>query len=137
MSTAPSRDLQLSRRALSDRDPVDLARVGTGAAVDLATVTGLDSLRQALIQRLLVRRGELSLHPRYGSRLHELRGAPMNERTRRLARAYIHQALSADTRVRAVEQIVITLQRPSTLDARITVTLDRGATLTLVTQIHV
>lgn len=41
---------------------------------DLATVTGLQNLAQALDHRFMTERGELLYHPEYGSNLHQLVG---------------------------------------------------------------
>lgn len=80
-------------------------RPGTPATrVDLAVVDGLDALRQALVNRLKTRRGELAAlgHPTYGSRHHELVGEPNVERTRDLVKLYVLQALAAEPRIEKV-----------------------------------
>lgn len=101
------KDLRLARRAFdqltSDREKVDLLADGG----DLRKVTGRENLAQALINRLLTRRGELAVlgHPSYGSRLHLLAGGPNNARTRGLAEIYIRESLAEEPRVRTVTRI--------------------------------
>ena len=68
---------------------------------DLAEVAGVDNLRQALVNRLLTRRGELADvgHPEYGSRLYELIGRPNSATQRNLAKLYVLEALAQEPRV--------------------------------------
>src|SRR5262245_11153413 len=70
-------------------------------AGDLALASGAGNIRQALILRLLVRRGELAPlgWPDYGSRLHELIGEPNNQRTHIRLMGYARAAIEADPRV--------------------------------------
>ena len=102
------KDLQLTRRTwdqqVSDRDYVDLV---TGKRGDLATVEGRDNLVQAIINRLLTRRGELAAlgHPNYGSRLYLLPGELNNLRVRGLADIYIREALAQEPRISEVVSI--------------------------------
>jgi phage baseplate assembly protein W len=69
---------------------------------DLGAVSGRENLGQALILRLLTRRGALTPlgHPDYGSRLMDLIGQLNNETTRNLARLYTIEAVSQEPRVR-------------------------------------
>ena len=77
MTIEQYKDLQLTRRGFevltSNRDYVSLLSEKGG---DLDTVSGRTNMAQAIVNRLLTRRGELSKlgHPDYGSRLHELVG---------------------------------------------------------------
>ncbi len=77
------------------------------STVDFETVEGRDNLAQALVLRLLVGRGELSMlgHPRYGSRIHELVGEPMDVPNRELLRRYVRRALMEDPRVEEVTRV--------------------------------
>lgn len=70
-------------------------------ARDLAHVDRVDNLRQALINRLLTRRGELADlgHPEYGSRLYELIGQPNSATQRNLAKLFVLEALSQEPRL--------------------------------------
>ena len=76
---------------------------------DLETVAARDNLVQALSLRLLIPRGELAPlgHPRYGSRVHELIGQPMDSANLELLRRYVRQALLEDQRVREVVTLTV------------------------------
>ena len=105
---------------------VDLA----GSASGLDTVAGLDNLVQALSLRLLVDRGDLAQigHPRYGSRIRDLLGEPMDRANRELIRRYVRRALLDDPRVQEVVQVVVTPRGDAhdALDVRAVVTAIDG-----------
>lgn len=86
---------------------------------DLGRVEGRANLGQALILRLLTRRGALADlgHPEYGSRLVELIGRLNDETTRNLARLYTLEALGQERRVKAVLDLVVqaSADRPDVL----------------------
>lgn len=71
---------------------------------DIACVSELDNLAQALTLRLLVQRGELTglAHPRYGSRIHELIGQTLDRPNLDLLRRHVRRALLEDPRVAEV-----------------------------------
>ena len=75
---------------------------------DLALARGNENIAQALSLRLMVRRGELAAlgFPDYGSRLHELIGAPNNQRTRVTAMGHARTAVEQDPRVEQVRSVV-------------------------------
>jgi Protein of unknown function (DUF2634) len=75
-----------------------------GREGDLSMATGRENLGQALLHRLLTRRGELAEigHPDYGSRLHELIGQPNNESTRERVKLYVKEAVAQELRVKDV-----------------------------------
>lgn len=77
---------------------------------DFATVEGRDNLGQAIILRLLTRRGELAAlgHPDYGSRVEELIGRPNSATNRDLLRLFILESLAREPRIESVERIVVT-----------------------------
>lgn len=101
------KDLFLSQRyadrLTSDREVVDL-RVILG---DLATTQGQANLAQAIVNRLLTRKGELAKlgHPDYGSRLHTLIGELNNTRTCSLADLYIRECLKQEPRIQEITQL--------------------------------
>jgi phage baseplate assembly protein W len=68
----------------------------------------VDDISQALRLRLTVARGELAPlgWPDYGSRLHELIGQPSVSRTHARLMALAREAVEADPRVVAVDDIV-------------------------------
>lgn len=106
------KDLKLTRRTFdqmtSDRDPVDLLAAASG---DVQTVTGRANLAQAIVNRLLTRRGELARlgHPNYGSRLQLLLGELNNVRTRGLAEIYIRESLAQESRIEKVTRVAFAL----------------------------
>lgn len=109
MSNDPlHRDLKISRRIFdrmtSDRQYVDLELAASG---DLATVSGRENLAQAIINRLLTRRGDLAAlgHPDYGSRLHTLIGELNNVRLRGRAELYIRECLAQEPRIAEIVRI--------------------------------
>lgn len=102
------KDLQLTRRFF-DRETSDRQYVDLQASVrkDLQTVDGRDNLAQAIINRLLTRKGELKSlgHPNYGSRLYLLVGELNNIRIRGKAELYIRECLAQEKRIEEVTQI--------------------------------
>jgi phage baseplate assembly protein W len=89
--------------------------VGVGADLyvnrkgDIQTVSGRENLGQALMQRLLTRKGELAAlgHHWYGSRLHELIGRPNNQETRDLVRLYTKECILQEPRVKEIAGITV------------------------------
>lgn len=102
------KDIKLSLRSfdvqVSDRDYVDFEATAGG---DLRTVSARDNLAQAIINRLLTRKGELAKlgHPNYGSRLHLLVGELNNIRLQGLAEIYIREALAAERRIEKIVSV--------------------------------
>lgn len=109
--------------------------------VDFETVEGRDNLAQALILRLLVGRGELTAlgHPRYGSRIHELIGEPMDGPNRELLRRYVRQALMKDPRVEEVTRVDVQPDEtaPGVVRVEATVRPSTGAHLQVKVEIDV
>jgi phage baseplate assembly protein W len=81
--------------------------LGVGGSGDVAIARGNDNIEQALLLRLMVRRGELAPlgWPDYGSRIHELVGEPNNQRTRLIVMAYARAAIAQDPRVVDIPRI--------------------------------
>ena len=77
---------------------------------DFETASGIDNLVQALTLRLLVDRGELDGlgHPRYGSRIRDLIGEPLDRANLELLRRIVRQELLRDPRVEEVLQVSVT-----------------------------
>lgn len=97
------------RVVFRDDGAIDLA---VGAA-GLETVSGAENLGQALTLRLLVRRGELEPlgHRRYGSRIHELLGEPMDPANLERLRRLVRKALEEDPRVASIKRVTVTPRR--------------------------
>jgi phage baseplate assembly protein W len=76
---------------------------------DIEQVSGTHNLRQALALRILVGRGELAEvgHARYGSRVADLIGEPLDRTNLELLRRYVRQALKEDPRVADVTRVVV------------------------------
>ena len=68
---------------------------------DLLTTDRVGAIEQAIINRLKTLKGELAPlgHAGYGSRHHELIGAPNVERVRNLIKLYVMQALRDEPRI--------------------------------------
>lgn len=66
---------------------------------DLHTVTGVENLKQSLINRILTRRGTLLFHPNYGSQLLNMLGRPMNRALLTDAAHELSRTITTDTRV--------------------------------------
>ena len=81
---------------------------------DFETASGIDNLVQALTLRLLVDRGELDGlgHPRYGSRIRDLIGEPLDRANLELLRRYVRQELLRDPRVEEVLLVRVTTHEP-------------------------
>ncbi len=97
----------------------------TGAR-DIRTISRVDAIEQALVNRLKTRLGELAPlgHPDYGSRHHELIGEPNVERTRNLIKLYVLQALRREPRIERVLSADVTPdQVPPRAMARIVLSL--------------
>lgn len=76
---------------------------------DLETVSGIDNLLQALTLRLLVDRGELGGlgHRRYGSRIRDMIGEPLDQANLELLRRYVRKELLQDPRVEDVVHVSV------------------------------
>ena len=80
-----------------------------GEIRDAGGVAGRANLAQALVLRLLTRKGALTGlgHPDYGCRLLELIGELNNEATRNLARLYTIQAIQQEARVKTLLELAV------------------------------
>jgi len=98
-------DYALGGGFYEDADLASAARPGGPAGQrDLQVAVGLDTLTQAIVNRLKTHKGELAAlgHPEYGSRHHELIGEPNVDRTRALVKLYVLQALRDEPRIEKV-----------------------------------
>ena len=126
---------------------VDLALVFQRGQVDLnhesgglQTISGLDNLVQALSLRLLIDRGDLGQlgHPRYGSKIRDLIGEPMDRANRELIRRYVRRALAEDARVQDVVEVLVSLRADArdSVDVRAVVTAIDGRQAALEVSLH-
>lgn len=101
-------DIKITRRVFdrqtSDRESVDFL---TSAGGDVVTVSDRENLAQAILNRLLTRKGELAKlgHPDYGSRLHLLIGELNNSRMQGFAALYIRECLAQEPRVQEIKRL--------------------------------
>lgn len=88
--------------------------------VDLARLSEVENLQQALLLRFLTPVGELTHlgHPDYGCRLQELIGEPNTETNRNRAKLFTLLALQAEPRVKKVLDVTVSTRRqaPSQVD---------------------
>jgi len=71
---------------------------------DLSLIAGIDNLKQALVSRITVDRGELLFHPEYGSEIRSLIGVASGPTAGLLSSRYAKAAVIADPRVASVNQ---------------------------------
>ena len=90
-------------------EEADLAHRRAAGRRDLEVADSLDNIVQALVNRIMTRRGELAPlgHADYGSRHHELIGEPNVERTRNLIKLHVLEALAREPRVESVISISV------------------------------
>lgn len=129
-------DLEQQNSRMRGSDLFIRTRTETGQ-VDLATLTQVENLQQALLLRFLTPVGELAQlgHPDYGCRLYELIGEPNTETNRNRAKLYTLLALQAEPRVREVLAVSVTTRRsqPTQVDIRARVkVIDSDTELNLV-----
>lgn len=105
LSLALGRDLSMS----SDEDYIrnrgshdEIFSLSAGSKGDVATVQGVENLKQALLARLLTPLGSLLLHPRYGSTIHDLIGKKNTIDNMRILEDEIVKTLKKDSRVESV-----------------------------------
>jgi phage baseplate assembly protein W len=101
---------------------------------EVERVSGRDNLVQALSLRLLTERGELTelSHPRYGSRLRELIGEPLDRANVELLRRYVRKCVLQDPRVAEVVTVrSFTTNVPGVVGVQATVRPITGAPITL------
>lgn len=82
MSLALGRDLAMTSNTNYFRgkgSSSEILEMSANNKGDIATVAGVENLKQALITRLLTPKGSLLLHPNYGSDLHNMLGMPATE----------------------------------------------------------
>jgi phage baseplate assembly protein W len=77
----------------------DLTDDGYG---DLGSAVGLDNIEQSVNHRLMTRRGSITQHPHYGSRLYEIIGRAQTPYLRNLLELDIYETLLYDDRIEAV-----------------------------------
>lgn len=84
----------------------DLTDDGYG---DIGSVAGMDNIQQSVNHRLTTRRGSITQHPEYGSRLHELIGKAQAPYIKNLLELDVHETLLYDDRITEVTVNSITI----------------------------
>lgn len=122
-----NRERQHSRDRGSDLSTVVRPESGE---TDLARLSGVENLKQALLLRFLTAVGELAPlgHSRYGSRLYELLGEPNTEANRNRAKLYVLESLAAEPRVAKVLSVEVRSRRTSPDRIEITVEVEAAKT---------
>ena len=79
------------------------------ASGEMQRISGKANLVQALTLRLLVDTGEIAClgKPRYGTRIRDLIGEPLDRANLELIRRYVRQALLQDPRVAEVTRLIV------------------------------
>lgn len=67
---------------------------------DLASVSGLENIKNAVSNRLMTELGELSLHPTYGTELESIVGSPNLANREKLIKIAVLRALSQEDRIK-------------------------------------
>lgn len=75
---------------------------------DILLISGRENLKQALVNRVIVDRGELLFHPNYGCLVRTLLGATRGATATTLAAQYVRATLRVDPRVRQVMSVIAT-----------------------------
>lgn len=92
---------------------VDLLATGVGdlqinyGSGDLSVVQGVPNLQQALLHRLMTRKGELPHHPEYGSNLPLHIGQVLDDTRVNFIRLEVLQTLLSDPRIREIQQLAV------------------------------
>jgi phage baseplate assembly protein W len=131
MATTPKDPLLTDLSVVFDREGQADLNLQTD---ELERVSGRDNLVQALSLRLMTERGELTelSHPRYGSRLRELIGEPLDRANVELLRRYVRKCLLQDPRVAEVVTVrAFTTNLPGVVAVQATVRPISGAPITL------
>jgi len=85
-----------------DSDILEMKDDGRG---DIATIRGVENLKQSLFIRLITPLGSYIGYPRYGSKVHEYLGRKNTEENAALLDIEIERTLRTDGRVRTVEKV--------------------------------
>lgn len=80
---------------------------------DFSLIQYYENLKQAIINRLRTKQGELALHPNYGSQLHELIGKVGNSLVLSEAKQYTREALLQEPRINIINSIKTRFQEGS------------------------
>jgi phage baseplate assembly protein W len=91
----------------TDKDGFQVSDLGISRTGDLDTVRDVDTVIQAIRNRLVTRRGELAElgHPEYGSLLETVIGEPNVEDTHRIVETLVRDSLQQESRIENIIDI--------------------------------
>lgn len=91
---------------------------------DFALIKWQNNLKQAMLNVLRTARGELVLHPDYGSRLHEVLGTNPNDETLIIVKSHVREALLQEPRIDTIDEIKVSFrdELKKEIDVEVTVT---------------
>ncbi len=92
----------------TDKDGFQVSDLGISRTGDLDTVRDVDTVIQAIRNRLVTRRGELTElgHPEYGSLLETVIGEPNVEDTHRVIETLVRDSLQQESRIENIIDII-------------------------------
>lgn len=97
-----------------DLDTTDGFLDGDGFG-DIRSVSGIENIVQAINNRLVTERGELPLHPEYGTNMADIIGSANSDHVHKLVELEIYEALSYEDRIQNVEIVNIDVQGTSVM----------------------
>ncbi len=104
----PPKDLSVMADLIGGEDLVLYPSVGYARAFeadsygDLASISGVDNIVQAVNDRLTTEKGDLPLHPEYGTNIATIIGTPFMPYTKKMIELEIYEALSYEDRIENV-----------------------------------
>ena len=116
-------DLKITDHEISGKDFINVES-GRGKQ-DIASVSGVDNLVQAINLRLNARKGDLRKlgHPNYGSRLHTLIGKLNTSANRKLLEAYTRECIRQEHRIKEIVTITVESSRSEPSRVRVHATV--------------
>lgn len=97
----------------------DLVREGG----DLATVDGIENVRQALLRRLVTMPGSLIHRPQYGVGIGQFQGALASFATQQQLALRIQEQFAREDRIESVDRVVVSVQDQQPDMTRVLVTV--------------
>jgi hypothetical protein len=99
------RDLRL--RSATVANDIDLTDLSVGQSGDISTIAGVPNVEQAMKLKFATERGELTVHPRYGSQF------PIGSKASSVAftafQIDVANTLRSDTRVQTIDQLLLSV----------------------------
>ena len=91
---------------------------------DVATISGVPNLVQALENRLETHPGDLTFHPTYGCKVYTLLGQGADQSTLQLAASFVASAIQADPRISSVEGAAVSVTGDTVAVSATAITVD-------------